>query len=400
MELLNNERGIKMKKKLYTLLMLIVVTALALTACANQPATVTPQQSASSAIAANSVIAEGKLKPVQAANLSFQVRGIVESINVKIGDPVSQGDVLARLSNASLAEAQLAEANLELLNAQQALDTLNRTGGENLANAWDTYQKTQIARADAQKKWDDVNPSDIQKRVDDQQATVNSRKKDMQDAQDEFDKYKDLDVQNSTRKTAEDKLRSAQKDYDNAVADLEKIQRESDGARAALDSALAAEAEAKHQYELSADGVNKDQLALAESRLENARAQVAAAQANLSNYVLTAPFDGVVAEVAVNVGDQVTAESRAVSVVNASSWIIETTDVTELEVVNLAVGQKVTFTADALSGVTMNGTVTEISQSSFVQGGDVIFTVRIKADKVDPRLKWGMTVEVTFEPIH
>jgi hypothetical protein len=34
-----------------------------------------------------------------------------------------------------------------------------------------------------------------------------------------------------------------------------------------------------------------------------------------------------------------------------------------------------------------------------VQGGDVIFTVRIKADDVDPRLKWGMTVEVTFAPL-
>jgi multidrug resistance efflux pump len=88
-----------------------------------------------------------------------------------------------------------------------------------------------------------------------------------------------------------------------------------------------------------------------------------------------------------------------VSVVNASSWFIETTDITELEVVNVAVGQKVTFTADALSDVTMEGVVTEISQSSFVQGGDVIFTVRIAAQDVDPRLKWGMTVEVTFEPL-
>jgi multidrug resistance efflux pump len=88
-----------------------------------------------------------------------------------------------------------------------------------------------------------------------------------------------------------------------------------------------------------------------------------------------------------------------VSVINTSSWIIETTDITELEVVSLAVGQKVTFTADAFGDVTMNGVVTEISQSSFVQSGDVIYTVRIQAEDVDPRVKWGMTVEVTFEPL-
>lgn len=387
-----------MKKKIHNLMMLVVILALALTACANKQAATSPSVAPVAALE-NSVIAEGKLKPAQGSNLSFQAHGIVETINVKIGDPVKKGDVLARLSDAPQAEAQLASANLELLNAQQALDTLNRTGGANLAAAWTAYQNAQIARADAQKEWDDINVSDVQKRVDDQQATVNSREKDLQDAQDEFDKYKELDIQNSTRKTAEDKLRNAQKDYDTAVADLEDIQRESDGVRAALDSALAVEAEAKYQYDQSADGVNKDQLALAQARLDNAKAQVAAAEDNLSNYVLTAPFDGVVADVAVEVGEQVGAESRAVSVIDASSWTIETTDVTELEVVNLAVGQKVTFTADALSGVTMNGTVTEISQSSFVQGGDVIFTVRIKAEDVDPRLKWGMTVEVTFEPL-
>jgi hypothetical protein len=47
----------------------------------------------------------------------------------------------------------------------------------------------------------------------------------------------------------------------------------------------------------------------------------------------------------------------------------------------------------------MKGTVVQISQSSFVQSGDVIYTVRIQADEVDPRLKWGMTVEVNFEPL-
>lgn len=388
-----------MKKKIHNLMMLTVIFALALTACANKPAAADPQSAAPVSVAPDGIVAEGKLKPAQAVNLSFQVRGMVEAINVKIGDKVSEGDVLARLSNATQAEAQLAAANLELVNAQQVLDTLNRTGDANLAAAWEAYQKAQIARAAAQKMWDDVNPTDIQTRIDDQQATVNEREKDLQDAQDEFDKYKDLDKDNSKRKTAEEKLRTAEKDYNNAVFDLENIQRESDAVRAALDSVLAVEAEAKYQYEQSTDGVNKDQLALANARLENAKAQIAAAESNLSNYVLTASFNGVVADVAVEIGEQVTAEARAVSVVNTSAWIIETTDITELEVVNLAVGQNVTFTADALSDVIMHGVVTEISQASFVQGGDVIFTVRIAANDVDPRVKWGMTVEVTFEPL-
>ena len=115
--------------------------------------------------------------------------------------------------------------------------------------------------------------------------------------------------------------------------------------------------------------------------------------------MLTAPFDGVVMDVSVSVGEQVGPESRAVSVADTSSWVIETTDITELEVVDVAVGQAVTFTADALPGVTMNGKVTAISEASYTQSGDVIYTVYIKVDDADPHIRWGMTVEVTFEPI-
>jgi multidrug efflux pump subunit AcrA (membrane-fusion protein) len=385
-----------MKKTSYSLMLLVAILVLVLTACANQEATQQENTPAAPAISADTVIAEGHLKPERGANLSFQGRGIVESVNVEIGDRVSKGDILARLSNASQAEAQLAAANLELTQAQQALDTINRTADSNRAAAWDAYQKAQVVRADAQQAWNDIDPTDIENRIDDQQATVNDRKKDLEDAQDEFDKYKDLDKDNSKRKTAEDNLRSAQRDYDNAVAELEAIQRESDSVRAALDAAVAAEAEAKYQYELGADGANADQLALAQSRLDNAKAQVAAAESVLSNFVLTAPFDGVVVDVAVSEGEQVGPESRAVSVADTSSWTVETSDITELEVVDISVGQPVTFTADALSDVTMNGMVTAISQSSYTQSGDVLYTVYIKVQDPDPRIKWGMTVQLTF----
>jgi len=388
-----------MKKTIKNLVLLVSILALVLTACTSKQNTEIPGNvSEAPAVSTDSVVAEGHLRPVRAANLSFQARGVVESVSVKIGDRVNEGGELARLSNASQAEAQLAAASLELLQAQQALDTLNRTGDANRAAAWDAYQEAQIARADAQKEWDDINPRNIQNRIDDQQAIVNDRKQDLEDAQDEFDKYQDLDIDNSRRIAAEDDLRSAQKDYDDAVAELEDIQRERDSVRAALDAALAAEAEAKHQYELSVNGANSDQLSLAQSRLDSAQAQMAAAQDALNNYVLIAPFDGIVADVAIEVGEQIGAESRAVSIVDESSWIVETSDITELEVVNIQNGQSAKVVADALPDVTMEGVVSAISRSSFTQSGDVLYTVYLDIREVDSRVKWGMTVEVTFEP--
>ena len=388
-----------MKKKLYNLMMLVVVFALALTACgSNQPAA-TPQSAEPVSVSSDGIVAEGKLKPAQAVNLSFQVRGMVEEVNVKIGDKVSKGDVLARLANSDQAMAQLTGANLELIQAQQAYDQLLRTEGLGRADTWDAYMNAQVVRAEAERVWEALNVDGIDDRIEDAKADLEDLKTDVEDAQDEFDKYKDLDKDNAKRKTAEDDLETAQEKYNEAVRNLDAISRERDTVRVTLDSALSTEAEAKYQFEQTVDGPNKEQLVFLSSRLENAKAQVAAAEDALSNYVLTAPFDGVVAEVAVEVGEQVGSESRAVSVVNTSSWIIETTDITELEVVSVAVGQKVTFTADALNDVTMEGVVTEVSQSAFVQGGDVIYTVRIAANDIDPRVKWGMTVEVTFEPI-
>lgn len=387
-----------MKKTLYRLMMLVVVLTLAVTACTSQQ-TATPDTSPATPVSPNDTVAEGHLRPEHAANLSFLSSGVVEEVSVKIGDQVKKGDVLARLSNASQAEGQIAAAQLELITAQQALDTLNRTGDGNLAATWTAYMNAQIARAEAEREWEDLDLDSIDDEIADAETEIQDREQDLKDAQEEFDKYKNLDEDNATRKDAEDELEAAQEDYNEAVRKLEEITRQRDTVKAAFDSARAAEAEARHQYEISSQGANADELALAQARLENAQAQLTAAEASLSSFVLMAPFDAVVQEVAVRVGDQVSPEVRAVAVADPGSWIVETTDITELEVVNLEPGQKVSFTADALPGVTMEGVVSEISQSSYTQSGDVLYTVRIKADNVDPRVKWGMTVEVIFEPV-
>ncbi|HSM71092.1 MAG TPA: efflux RND transporter periplasmic adaptor subunit, partial [Anaerolineales bacterium] len=105
-----------MKKITKSLVMLLVVFALTVTACANQQGAPTQNTApaVSPALSSGTVVGEGHIKPVHAANLSFQARGTVEEVAVKIGDRVNRGDVLARLSNASQAEAGLASASLEL----------------------------------------------------------------------------------------------------------------------------------------------------------------------------------------------------------------------------------------------------------------------------------------------
>ncbi len=370
-----------MKKKI--LISLITALALFFTACGAQT-NETPQPQAE-IVPAGEVIAEGRLLPIRATNLTFQARGVVEEVFVKAGDDVSEGDVLVRLANAGAAEAQV-------LVAQNAYDLLLRNESGDRARLWQAYMDAQVVRAEAEKEWEDLNVDSIEDRIEDLEADVEDAREDLKDAQDEFEKYKDLDENNSRRKTAEDDLEAAQEDLNQAIRSLEEEIRKRDEVKAAYDAALAAEAEAKYQYEISLDGPNADQLALAMANLD-------AAKDMLANYVITAPFDGTVADVNVKVGEQVGTETRAVSVADFSTWTVETTDVTELEVVDLSVGQQVTIIPDALTGLELNGVVTEISNAFTQQGGDILYTVRIRVNDSEPRLKWGMTVETIFRTI-
>jgi multidrug resistance efflux pump len=377
-------------------ILILVIPALSLAACGGQE---TPIATQTTPLPAEAVIAEGHLVPNEDLNLSFTVPGKVAEILVEEGNTVREGDVLIRLADREQAEAALAAAQLELTTAQQAYDEFVRTEGLGRADAWQVYMDAQVLRADAEREWEDLNLDNIDERIDDRKADVEDRKKDLDDAQDDFDKYKDLDEENTSRKNAEDDLERAQEDYNEAIRDLEEEIRERDTVRAAFDQALASEAEAKHQYEINLDGPNAEQLALLEARLNNAKAQLASAESNLANYELKAPFDGEMMDINVSVNEMVGPETLVAIVADTSQWHIETSDLTELEVVDVVEGQNVSILADALPDVEMRGVVEEISQSFKSQGGDILYTVRIRVEDVDPRMRWGMTVEVTFEPL-
>jgi len=162
---------------------------------------------------------------------------------------------------------------------------------------------------------------------------------------------------------------------------------------------LAAEAEAKREYEmLLEEGFDLDQKSLLESRVSAAQVGLRAAHKNLDNYTLTAPFPGTVTDIYLETGQFVRPEARAFLLADLSEFIIETSDLTELEVVKIDVGQVVEVVPDALPDILLTGKVKRIGDSFTTQAGDIIYTVTISLDEVDPDLRWGMTVELTFIP--
>jgi multidrug resistance efflux pump len=384
-------------KKLVTIHFMVLAFVLVLAACSGNAGTSTSGATPTPGAAA--VVAAGHLVPNQDLYLSFQVPGHVNDILVHTGDQVTQGQVLAHLGDNQQAEAGLAAAQLELASAQQADDTLVRTADLAHAQAWQAYLNAQNASAAAQLVWDKLDQNKTQTDIDNAQADVTSRNTDLNSAQEDFAKYSSLPANNPTRKTYEDKLRTAQTNYDQAVIKVDLLVKQRDSVHATLQTALAAEAEAKRTYENSQNGPDTDTLALAQARLDNAKAQLATAQYGMDNYALKAPFAGTIENINISVDQMVGPTTWAFALADTSKWYVDTSDLGELDVVKLRTGQQVTVTADAMPGVIMTGVVESISGTPTLQTGDILYTVHIRMDSVDPNLRWGMTMEVNFPPV-
>ena len=104
----------------------ILIAVLALGGCRSLPgstqSTPTPVPLVTQTV---DVVSEGKLIPSQSVQLSFNIPGTVAEVLVEEGDLVQADQPLAHLSQREQFASAQANAEFELLNAQQALKTLN-----------------------------------------------------------------------------------------------------------------------------------------------------------------------------------------------------------------------------------------------------------------------------------
>lgn len=206
--------------------------------------------------------------------------------------------------------------------------------------------------------------------------------KKLDEARAAFEPYKYYSESDHTRKDLKEKLDEAQADYNSAV---KRLQYETD-----LAVAQANLAKALKDYEAWKDGPDPDEVKLAQERLENAQAALAAAEAQLQDLELRAPFAGTISDISVRKGEWVTPGQPILQIADLSGLQVETTDLNEIDAARVKVNNPVTLTFDALPGVEVKGTVESISPKSS-EGSGVNYTVVIKMDELPALLRWGMT---------
>ena len=144
------------------------------------------------------------------------------------------------------------------------------------------------------------------------------------------------------------------------------------------------------------EGIDPERLAAAEARLASANAAWANAQAYIEAHKLIASMSGSVTDLNLTPGQWITGGQSVVVLADIDQWVVKTENVTEVEVVNLSIGQSVDVVFDSMPEKSFEGKVVQINSRFEEKRGDITYTVAIDLEQNDPTLRWGMTAAVYF----
>lgn len=365
------------------LLLLIAVVA---TACGGITAP-TPSSTPVSNTSEAAVTAKGAIVPARFAHVSFGASGTVAQVDVKEGDMVKAGAVLAQLDTQDLEfQVQTAQDALDL--AQSSLVQAKIPSNPEEITAAQAALDSAVASLTQVKQGPTAEDFSILK------ANLEKSKAALDQAQAAYDRaggstnpYSGLLPQSLT-------LQSATLDYQIAKANFDKSTKID---ATALEQAQAAVTQAKATLELKQKGPRPEDIAVAQVRVQQAQTALAQAQSALTKAKLVAPFDGTVTEVSTRAGEMVQAGAPLFTLADLSQLRVETTDLDEFGTAHVKVGQTAKITVNAFNDKVIGGKVTDIaSQSVTLATGDISYVVTLALDSQDPTLRWGMTVKVEF----
>jgi len=150
----------------------------------------------------------------------------------------------------------------------------------------------------------------------------------------------------------------------------------------------------KADYDLA---VNSYQTA--QASVNTAKAQLRAAEKNLSFTQIYSPIDGVVLGRSVSIGQTVAASFNTPTIFTIAKDITKMqvqAKVDEADIGNVAKGQRATFTVDAFIDDTFNGTVKDIRLQPSISSNVVTYVTLIDAPNDDKKLMPGMTANIVI----
>lgn len=355
-----------------------------------------------------------------------QVRGSVTASDVEAAQAQLEQ---ARAALASLqggpddtalrqAQAALDQAQAGYQTQRDALSAAKSRAQSQIEQAANTLRDRQEAYSTIywQNRELDKAPGELPQQNRDQEAAalraVQSAEEALRQAQLAYDQAKEAEV--SGLAAAEAQVRDAQARLDKLLAgssadqlaaaraqvaagqaNLDKLNGAQQGG--AVEAAQAGVAQAEARLARLRAGTSQSDLAIAAAEVQRAEAALKLAQVAQTEAELHAPFAGTVVTVMPKVGEYVTLGTPIVQLADLTTWQIETTDLTEQNVVRVHERNPVTIQLDALPDLDLSGRVSRIRALGENQQGDITYVVTIALDRQDPQLRWNMTASVLIE---
>jgi multidrug efflux pump subunit AcrA (membrane-fusion protein) len=311
-------------------------------------------------------------------NYSSSATAEFATVNVKVGDVVKEGDVLATLDTTSI-ETQIAALEKSLSNAS-ALKANQEKLNQHALDQAKSDQSTQLNQANQAISSADAAYAAAEANVNNIQNQINA-----------------VNDQINAAETEEEK--------ESLAMQLEQLQEQKTAAVSELSSADSARTEARNNYNsvksatdeaiysaqntIDASKYSSDDDSATQTQLEELREQ-------LEDCTITCKGDGIVTSVLVAEGDVNTPNAAVITVENDQTMIM-TASVTETDILKLQEGMKAIVTASALDEQEIQGEVIKVvkvynagtsSDDSTGTGG---FSVQIKL--ADSELLSGMSAK-------
>ncbi len=330
----------------------------------------------------STVSAIGAVAAERSVRLSFSAPGRVVDLPVEVGAVVHAGDVLARQADdgqriahdqADLAlqlaqlqkdrllagpdEAQIAVAEANVASAQGAANSVqNAISADDLHAAQLAYDQAQQALADAQHAR--AFGSGSQQQID------------LLDA----------------------KVGEATFNAEIARLNLDALQ---NGSPAQVNAAYARVAQAQSELDRLRAGASDADIERADAAIAQAQIRLERAQTALDRTALTAPFDGIVTSINVEVGSLVAPGVAVVEVADVSPLHL-VVQADEIDVRQIAAGMPARVRLDALPDSELAATIASIALVPNNDNGIVSYDVTVTLDDADPRVRVGMTADAAI----
>ncbi len=331
--------------------------------------------------------ASGVVVPAQEVQMAFGLGENVKAVRVAVGDTVQAGQVLIELDDEAL-QAQYAQAKAALDAAQARLDAI--TAGprrEQVAQAEANLASAQAALEQLRKGPTEEEIALARLAIDQARSSLWGA----QNVRDDICGNKALPGDQCSG--AEAQVAVAATGVQQAETRLAQLQ--AGATPETITQAENAVRAAQAQLDLAKAPYTSYDLAAAQAQVKAAQAQKQAAEAQLKKLVLRAPFAGTVSKLTVHGGEWVTPGQPVLVLSDLNTLRVETTDLSELDVPRVEIGQPATVTIKALNQ-SASGRVNTISPLPSTLGGDVVYKATVELDERPAGLRSGMSVEVQF----